>query len=73
MTRLKPKNLNCLSLIINRQIDDNLAYFRANLFQERLAIAKNLYRTDLLAHYGCVNAIEFSNDGNLLVSGNKSY
>ncbi|KRT85832.1 WD40 domain-containing protein, partial [Oryctes borbonicus] len=39
------------------------------LFKERLKQAKNLFRKDLLAHYGCVNAIEFSEGGDLLVSG----
>ncbi len=28
-----------------------------------------LYKKDLLSHYGCVNAIEFSNNGQYLVSG----
>lgn len=31
--------------------------------------AKNLYQKDLVAHYGCVNAIEFSDEGDLLFSG----
>ena len=29
-----------------------------------------LYQKDLLAHFGCVNAVEFSNDGQFLASGN---
>ena len=29
----------------------------------------HLHRQDLLAHYGCVNAVEFSHDGDLMVSG----
>ena len=29
----------------------------------------SLYSTNLLAHYGCVNAVEFSNDGTLFASG----
>ena len=28
-----------------------------------------LYLQDLLAHYGCVNAVEFSDDGDLMVTG----
>lgn len=32
-------------------------------------MAKNLYRKDLFSHFGCVNAIEFSNDGQWLASG----
>ncbi|KAK7488349.1 hypothetical protein BaRGS_00020323 [Batillaria attramentaria] len=39
------------------------------LVRERLLVAKSLYRRDLKAHYGCVNAIEFSNDGLFIVSG----
>ena len=31
--------------------------------------SKSLYCRDLLAHYGCVNALEFSDDGSLFVSG----
>ena len=30
---------------------------------------KNLYKKDLLSHFGCVNAVEFSDDGDLMVSG----
>lgn len=43
--------------------------FASHLFRERFRIAKNLYKTDLRAHYGCVNAIEFSNGGKYLASG----
>lgn len=35
--------------------------------------SKDLYKKDLTAHFGCVNAIEFSGDGNLLFSGKKFY
>ena len=37
--------------------------------QDRLAKAKSLFRRDLKSHYGCVNAIEFSNDGHYILSG----
>ncbi|XP_029454665.1 DDB1- and CUL4-associated factor 5 [Rhinatrema bivittatum] len=38
--------------------------------RRRLQGCRNLYRKDLLGHFGCVNAIEFSNNGGqLLVSG----
>lgn len=57
----------------NREIGNNVLHFRQNLFRERLANAKNLYRKDLIAHYGCVNAIEFSSVGDLLISGIASY
>ncbi|KAB7506480.1 DDB1- and CUL4-associated factor 5 [Armadillidium nasatum] len=36
---------------------------------KRLDSAHNLYRRDLFSHYGCVNALEFSQEGNFLVSG----
>jgi len=37
--------------------------------REKLATDEQLYKKDLLAHFGCVNAVEFSGDGSLLVSG----
>lgn len=43
---------------------------KSQLFNNRLNAAKNLFRRDLVCHFGCVNAIEFSNNGELLVSGN---
>ncbi|KPI92221.1 DDB1- and CUL4-associated factor 5 [Papilio xuthus] len=42
---------------------------QSQLFSKRLNAAKNLYRRDLVCHFGCVNAIEFSSNGELLVSG----
>ncbi|VVC90567.1 unnamed protein product, partial [Leptidea sinapis] len=42
---------------------------RSQLFKNRLNAAKNLFRRDLVCHFGCVNAIEFSRNGELLVSG----
>lgn len=42
---------------------------KSHFFNNRLNAARNLYRRDLVCHYGCVNAIEFSNNGELLVSG----
>ncbi|KAL4717930.1 hypothetical protein ACJJTC_001348 [Scirpophaga incertulas] len=43
--------------------------FKSHLFNKRLNAAKNLFRRDLVCHFGCVNAIEFSSNGELLVSG----
>ncbi|RVE41484.1 hypothetical protein evm_013871 [Chilo suppressalis] len=42
---------------------------KSHLFTKRLNAAKNLYRRDLVCHFGCVNAIEFSSNGELLASG----
>ncbi|XP_071545634.1 uncharacterized protein [Panulirus ornatus] len=41
----------------------------SSFLSRRLDTSKNLYRKNLYAHYGCVNAIEFSREGDLLVSG----
>ncbi|KAG0721405.1 DDB1- and CUL4-associated factor 5 [Chionoecetes opilio] len=41
----------------------------SSFLSQRLNASKNLYSKDLYAHYGCVNAIEFSNEGDYLVSG----
>ena len=37
--------------------------------RERFEKCKSLYRKDLFGHFGCVNAVEFSSDGQWLVSG----
>lgn len=60
---------NPLPYIIARQIDDKVDYCK-RLVNARLRTSENLFRRDLLSHYGCVNAIEFSEQGDLLVSGN---
>ncbi|KAK7103564.1 hypothetical protein V1264_018436 [Littorina saxatilis] len=39
------------------------------MMRERLAKSESLYCRDLKSHYGCVNAIEFSNDGLFITSG----
>lgn len=63
-----PSECSVLSYVLARQIDDRLDYCR-RLVNARFENSENLYRKDLLSHYGCVNAIEFSNQGDLLVSG----
>lgn len=63
------KMANIVSQLNQREIGENTRYFRQNIFESRLSIARNLYKRDLLSHFGCVNSVEFSNDGNLLVSG----
>ncbi|XP_057656981.1 DDB1- and CUL4-associated factor 5 [Diorhabda carinulata] len=61
-------SINPVNYIIERQYKDNI-FIKNKLVSARLSKARNLYRKDLLAHYGCVNAIEFSVDGEYLVSG----
>lgn len=69
MGHTKAEGANPISHLINRQIGNSIFDFRQNLYRERLASARNLYRKNLVAHYGCVNAIEFSSNGDLLTSG----
>lgn len=64
-----PRGPNPLVHLIARQSGDNVINFRKNLYRERMNISKNLYRKDLVSHFGCVNAIEFSSEGELLISG----
>ncbi|XP_063977843.1 DDB1- and CUL4-associated factor 5 [Diachasmimorpha longicaudata] len=59
---------NPIGCFLSRQIDDKVNYCK-RLVDERLDKSKNLFRKDLLSHYGCVNAIEFLKDGDLIVSG----
>lgn len=39
------------------------------IIDEHLEHSDTFYYKDLLGHYGCVNTVEFSNDGNFMVSG----
>lgn len=41
----------------------------AAIFRQRLGAAENLYQRNLTGHYGCVNALEFSQGGQFLASG----
>ncbi|XP_029164290.1 DDB1- and CUL4-associated factor 5 isoform X2 [Nylanderia fulva] len=68
MTAHHPSESSVLSYVFARQIDNRFDYCR-RLVSARFEKSENLYRKDLLSHYGCVNAIEFSNQGDLLVSG----
>ncbi|XP_034174648.2 DDB1- and CUL4-associated factor 5 isoform X2 [Osmia lignaria lignaria] len=63
-----PFDCNPLSYLIARQIDDKVNHCK-RLVNARFKNSENLFKKDLLSHYGCVNAIEFSNQGDLLVSG----
>ncbi|XP_076635534.1 uncharacterized protein LOC143348805 isoform X2 [Colletes latitarsis] len=64
----RPSVCNPLSYLITRQIDNKVDHCK-RLVNARFDTSENLFRKDLLSHYGCVNAIEFSNQGDLLVSG----
>ena len=48
-------------------------FFPDVLISSRMESSTCLYRRDLRAHYGCVNAIEFSaGDGHMIASGSES-
>lgn len=65
--RWTPQPLNGVSMEVLRS--EGVVPNGRQLIEARLDAAKSLYRRDLLCHYGCVNALEFSRDGQLLVSG----
>lgn len=70
-------SLNCHTSISNKVAFSNSSDCWSSdsnklLIRQRFASAKNLYRKDLFSHFGCVNAIEFSRNGEWLLSG-KSY
>lgn len=62
------KNNSC-KILFNREIEkksDSCDRIISDLLNRKTEI---FYRKDLVAHYGCVNAVEFSNNGQFLVSG----
>lgn len=69
MAGTKAKVANPIFNLNDRQIGNGACSFREKLFRQRLANVQCMYRKDLLSHYGCVNAIEFSPDGEHLISG----
>lgn len=63
------KPYSVANYIIDRQKCDDIP-LRSRLLHRRLFNASNLHRKDLFGHFGCVNAIEFSNcGGQWLASG----
>ncbi|KAL0269456.1 UNVERIFIED_CONTAM: hypothetical protein PYX00_007181 [Menopon gallinae] len=67
--RSKVHNVNMLNYLTKRSISCKVENDSKCFTKQLWDTAKDLYKKDLTAHYGCVNAIEFSNDGNLLFSG----
>ncbi|XP_076318267.1 DDB1- and CUL4-associated factor 5-like [Tachypleus tridentatus] len=55
--------------LTQRQFNGSHVTAAVPVLRQRFATASNLYTRDLFAHYGCVNAIEFSHDGEWLASG----
>lgn len=67
MGRHQKMNFCVLQNLINRTIDGS--NINSSMFTKICGQSHTLYRKDLYMHYGCVNAVEFSNDGTLFISG----
>ncbi|EDW15407.2 uncharacterized protein Dmoj_GI22802 [Drosophila mojavensis] len=62
-------SLNLDHALRYRELDHPRSNLEAGIFRQRLHAAENLYQRNLMAHYGCVNALEFSPGGEYLASG----
>lgn len=60
--------VNPVNFLFKRQIDGTSSLKDA-FFKQRLDAGINLYSNNLFGHVDTINAIEFSSDGGLLVSG----
>lgn len=60
-------NVNLVRRNVYRQIQSRI--HDGDLFHTVLQRSDSLYKKTLLAHYGCINALEFSPDGSFFVSG----
>jgi hypothetical protein len=60
---------NTARFVVDRLVCDRPDLSARKLVRSKLDQCKGWHLKDLYAHYGCVNAIEFSSDGKLLVSG----
>lgn len=66
--------MRCSVSFLSRRMMSGNPLLKEDFQRRRLAGCNSLYRRDMLGHYGCVNAIEFSNNGGQwLVSGTHSY
>ncbi|XP_034663004.1 DDB1- and CUL4-associated factor 5 [Drosophila subobscura] len=64
--------VECLNLDVSLRLRENnllAGQLSAGIFRQRFSAAENLYQRNLTGHYGCVNALEFSNGGQFLASG----
>ena len=58
------------SVLFHREIyGPSLNCLSESMIGHRLAHSQSLYKRDLLGHFGCVNAIEFANNGDHIASG----
>uniref|UniRef100_A0A8B9L4M7 DDB1 and CUL4 associated factor 5 n=1 Tax=Astyanax mexicanus TaxID=7994 RepID=A0A8B9L4M7_ASTMX len=70
MRAVRGSGMRCSVGFLQRRSLIGCELLKAEFQRRRLDGCCSLYRTDILGHYGCVNAIEFSNNGGQwLVSG----
>ena len=70
----KTKSLNLVDQIFQREtafqnVTRSPSLWTHDFLDNTLAFSSTFYYKDLLGHYGCVNSVEFSPDGNFLASG----
>lgn len=63
-----PRNINPANFLMNRETNGK-SQLKDRFFQDRLAAADNLHHKTLTGHSGIVNSMEFTRDGQLLISG----
>ncbi|KAI5746116.1 hypothetical protein M8J77_000033 [Diaphorina citri] len=62
-------SLNSVDFLLKRDYFPREAVSQKTTLFRRLQTNKTYEQKDLKAHFGCVNAIDFSNDGTLMISG----
>lgn len=60
--------MNMCKALYRREIQDSVSFHKLICDRHNMK-DELLYKRNLIAHFGCVNAIEFSNNGQFLVSG----
>uniref|UniRef100_A0A8D8YJK2 DDB1- and CUL4-associated factor 5 n=1 Tax=Cacopsylla melanoneura TaxID=428564 RepID=A0A8D8YJK2_9HEMI len=61
--------VNSVNFLYQRDYFPREAISQRTCLYKRLQTNKTYHQKDLVAHFGCVNAIDFSNDGKLMTSG----
>lgn len=67
---MKHQSRNILNVIHDRTLSEKVTSRR--ILRDRVSNTKNLFFKDLKEHFGCVNAIEFSNQGGELIASGMS-
>lgn len=63
---MKHQSRNILNVIQDRTLSEKVT--SRKILRDRISNSKNLFFKDLKEHFGCVNAIEFSNQGGELIA-----